>query len=111
MRIIAERTYHPAIEAAVSYWCGEMSVEPGKLEKFRKSFSDALAEIFDSAEGFIEINSTPPNKILQTAMKKAKMPLEALPQEVTMTISTTVVKIYRPEANAKFIWKAPGRSA
>ena len=113
---------HPAIEAAVSYWCGTISAvaEPEKLEKFKVALSVALAKIYDSSEGIIEIFSTVPNKtpytdyekagrpskILINSMKKAKLPLELLPQNVRVELSTSVVTSFA-DGTLQTLWKEP----
>ena len=112
---------HPAIQAAVSYWCDEMpdTIESEKLEIFRESLSLSLAKLYDSKEGIIEIHSKVPDKkyytafekpnkpsqILIEAAKKSKLKPELIPQEIVVTLSTTIVEAYKSNELIKILWK------
>ena len=106
MKKIVKKEYHPAIEAAVNYWCGVLTgaaEAPEKLAVFRQALSKELAVLLDLHEGFIN-----PSILLIKAMKKARLPLALLPQKTRMTISSSVVTVSDGGgANPRMIWKAP----
>ena len=102
---------HPAIQATVEFWCGEIakSASAEKLEIFRETLSLELAKLYDSAEGIIEVHAKVPNLkrytifekpnqpsgVLQRALKKAKLKPLILTVGTAVQLSTTVVKVLR----------------
>ncbi|MCL2838512.1 MAG: hypothetical protein FWE04_05545 [Oscillospiraceae bacterium] len=115
--------YHPAIEAAADYWCATVaekaSAEEGEM--FREALLAGIAKVFDLPEGIIEIYSKVPNAaaytafekpgkpsgVLRAALKKAKLKTSLLPQDITMTVSTSVVKVCGTSSGVIILWKAP----
>gem|GEM_PF-2791086 len=116
-------TYHPAIETAANYWCAaiESNASAEEVEIFKEVLLAGIAKVFDLPEGIIEIYSKVPNsaaytafekpgkpsEILRNALKKAKLKSTLLPQDLTMTVSTSVVKVCGASSNATILWKAP----
>jgi len=125
---IAGKFIHPAIQAAVEFWCENLgeSASREKVEIFREALSLELAKLYDSAEGIIEVHAKVPNLkrytlfekpnrpsgVLQAALKKAKLKPVVLPSGAALSLSTTVVKVYLREGDSddsmpteRIIWR------
>jgi len=119
---MSEKYIHPGIAAAAEYWRGVIDeLAPSeKADKFGDFTANSLADVFDSKEGIIEIYSKVPNsrgykmfekpnepsKILRDALKSAKLKL-SLPDDIVMTISTTLVQVREGGSEAATLWRAP----
>jgi len=118
---MVHKNYHPAIKAAVNFWCDEISGDAmdEKLEIFRTTLSEQISKFFDLPEGVIEIFTKVPDKraytvfekankpsgILRAALKKAKLKSKILPQNISMVISTSRVEVCDGSADTRIIWK------
>ena len=126
---------HPAIEAAVSFWCNEIrqsnKIPAKQLVVFESTLFAAISQVYNSAEGVVVVHSIvsedvpggfckepgKPSGIIRTALKKSRLRAELLPREVVMTIGVHEIKVYRYDSvnsiNNKVLpqvlWRAPER--
>jgi len=126
---------HPAIEAAVSFWCNEIcqinEIPVEQLVIFESSLLTAISKVYNSAEGVVVVHSVvsedvpgsfckelgKPSGIIRNALKKSRLRAELLPREVVMTIGVHEIKVYRyASANSidskvlpQVLWRAPER--
>jgi len=126
---------HPAIEAAVSFWCNEIHQPDGipvkQLTIFKTSILAAISGAYNSAEGVVVVHSIvskdvpggfcrepgKPSGIIRNALKKSRLRADLLPLNVVMTIGVHEIKVYRygaaesisSKVTPQVIWRAPER--